>query len=70
MRVASRSSMTARQSAVRPSGPGWSNVVHVGTDALKAVYGDGARRSFAGALDHVQSGRIESPSDWLPRLQR
>ena len=54
----------------REGNPLFTNVVHVSTDVLKAVYGDGPRRSFAGALDHVQSGRIESLGDWLSGLQR
>ena len=48
----------------------FTDVVHVSTDALKAVYGDGPGRSFARALAHVRSGRIESLGDWLSKLQR
>lgn len=52
----------------REGNPLFTNVVHVSTDALKAVYGDDPRRSFARALGHVQSGRIESLGDWLSVL--
>ena len=52
----------------REGNPLFTNVVHVSTDALKAVYGDGPGRSFARALAHVRSGRIESLGDWLSRL--
>ena len=54
----------------REGNPLFTHVVHVSTDALKVVYGDGARHSFARALGHVQSGRIESLGDWLSGLQR
>ncbi len=54
----------------REGNPLFTSVVHVSTDALKAVYGDGPRRSFAQVLGHLQSGRIESLGDWLLGLQR
>ena len=54
----------------REGNPLFTNVVHVSTDALKAVYGNDASRSFARALRHVHSGRIESLGAWLSGLQR
>ena len=53
----------------REGNPLFTNVVHVSTDALKTVYGNGPSRSFARALGHVQSGRIVSLGDWLSGLQ-
>lgn len=54
----------------REGNPLFSNVVHVSTEALKAVYGSSPSRSFASVLDYVRSGRIESLGDWLSSLQR
>ncbi|MYN64946.1 MAG: hypothetical protein F4X11_07955 [Acidobacteria bacterium] len=54
----------------REGNPLFTNVVHVSTDALKAVYGDRPSRSFARALAHVRGGRVESLGDWLSRLHR
>ena len=54
----------------REGNPLFTDVVHVSTGALRAVYGDGAGRSFARALAHVDSGRVVSLADWLSQLQR
>ena len=54
----------------REGNPLFTSVVHVSTDALKAAYGIGSSRSFARALAHVDSGRIESLGHWLSQLQR
>ena len=54
----------------REGNPLFTNVVHVSTEALKAVYGNGASRSMTRVLAHVRSGRIESLSHWLSELQR
>ena len=53
----------------REGNPLFTSVVHVSTEALKAAYGNHPRHSFARALDHVHSGRVESLRDWLSRLQ-
>lgn len=54
----------------REGNPLFSKVVHVSTEALKAVYGNDASRSFARALTHVRRGRIQSLAGWLSQLQR
>ena len=54
----------------REGNPLFTSVVHVSTEALKAAYGNGPRDSFAKALAHVHSGRIESLGDWLSQMQR
>ena len=54
----------------REGNPLFTHVVHVSTEALREVYGNRPQRSFAKALDHVRSGRIESLGDWLSKLQR
>ena len=48
----------------------FTRVVHVSTEALKAAYGNRPRDSFAKALAHMRSGRIESLADWLSQMQR
>ena len=53
----------------REGNPLFTNVVHVSTEALQAVYGNDPSRSFAKALTHVRNGRIESLGDWLSQLQ-
>ena len=54
----------------REGNPLFTNVVHVSTEALNTVYGDGPSRSINKVLTHVRSGRIESLGHWLSRLQR
>ena len=54
----------------REGNPLFTHVVHVRTEALKAVYGTRPQRSFTKALAHIRSGRIESLGDWLSQLQR
>ena len=53
----------------REGNPLFTSVVHVSTEALKAAYGNVPRDSFAKALAHVHTGRIESLGDWLSQMQ-
>ena len=52
----------------REGNPLFTNVVHVSTEALKAVYGD-RPGSFAQALAYVGNGRIASLGHWLSQIQ-
>lgn len=65
-----RQGLAAAAERQREGNPLFTGVVHVSTDALRAVYGNDSSRSFARALAHVRNGRIESLGDWLSQLQR
>ena len=54
----------------REGNPLFTSVVHVSTEALQTVYGNGPSHSFAKALAHISSGRIQSLADWFAQLQR
>lgn len=48
--------------------PLFSDVVHINTDALLAVYGASPEASMAKIVEHIKNGRLSSLAAWLPRL--
>lgn len=46
----------------------FSHVVHISTDALRAVYGDGSEATMAKVLRFIDNGRLISLDDWVKTL--
>ena len=48
--------------------PMFTHVVHINTEGLMAAYGAAPERSAASVVEHIQSGRLISLSQWLAML--
>ena len=46
----------------------FSHVVHISTDAVKAVYGDGSEATMAKILRYIDDGRLISLDEWVRKL--
>lgn len=54
--------------AMAANAPMFASVVHINTNALRAVYGSGPEDSMKKVIDYVDSSRLISLEDWLARL--